>query len=80
MPHPMVIKLAKTFKTRAEFNNMKGKGRDNAAIEFFVGAMAALEAPEGGDRAAYDAVAIFTTMLLCTRGYNAILSAAKDGG
>lgn len=66
--------IAIAFVQRAEALGMKGKSRDNAAIEFFLGAYVAAYGLAKGD-AESDAgkhathILAVTQMLVCTRGY-----------
>ena len=66
--------LCKQFVARAEHLGMKGKARDNAAIEFFAGALAALDAINHAD---VNHVATVTQLVICTRGYSEVKRIAE---
>lgn len=67
--------LCESFIGRAELQELKGKKRDTAAIEFMCGAIAALDAVGKVDEANH--LAMVTAMLICTRGYDEVERIAK---
>jgi hypothetical protein len=70
-----IAKLSRSFVSRAKSQNMKGVARDRAALEFFCGAIAAIELT--GDKAGADRVATFAAMLIQVRGYAALIAAIE---
>lgn len=61
--------IAKSFISRAELQGLKGKKRDNAAMEFFCGAATVTEANDhGGSVMAF---------LVAVKGYREVLELAK---
>lgn len=77
-----VQKIAKLFITRAEHLNLRGRKRDDAAMEFFVGAAMGVNTlvKEKGDDAStlYDHIILVASLLIATRGYAAVVGLAKD--
>lgn len=71
----MVKIIAKAFIARVEATGMKGAARDRAALEYFLGAYAALVAtdPEGSEK-----VAVAASLFVAVGGYAGVLSIAKD--
>jgi hypothetical protein len=69
--------LAKQFISRAEAQGLKGKARDRAAIEFFVGASALAVAEHGGNSKAWGAVSSWA-FLVSFRGYAEVEALARD--
>jgi len=74
MTKAVIISLAHTFVARSQCLGYKGKKRDGAAIDFFAGAIAGLRALPNNPEAEIEAkhLELFTTLLLCTRGYSEI--------
>lgn len=70
----MLKTLCKTFVQRAEHQGLKGKARDTAAIEFMVGAFAALEASKHPEA---NHVGTYTQLAICTRGYSEVKRVAE---
>lgn len=69
--------LATQFVSRATAQDMKGKSRDQKAIEFFCGAIGALDASAQNDNARW--IERVTAILICTRGYSEVQRIAKQG-
>lgn len=72
--HPTITALARTFKTRAENFNLRGKKRDELACEFFLGA--SMGAEHAGDKQLSQTILAIASLLICTRGYAAVLELA----
>lgn len=70
----MLKTLCKTFVERAEHQGLKGKARDTAAIEFMVGAYAALTATEHPEA---NHVGTNLQLVICTRGYSEVKRVAE---
>lgn len=70
----MLKHLCKTFVRRAEAQGMKGRKRDEAMIEFMVGAWAALH--EAGHPQS-DHINVVLSMVLTVRGYAECLRIAN---
>lgn len=74
--------VAQLFVKRSEALGYKGKRRDAAAVEFFMGAYAGAHTAANGD-AAIDAekyaqkILNVTVMLICTRGYAEVVRIAE---
>lgn len=62
----MLQTLCTRFVERAEHFDMKGKKRDEKAIEFLVGAASALQAT---DHPEYSHVINCVALIICVRGY-----------
>lgn len=71
----LIAPLARSFISRAKAQNMKGKRRDDAAMEFFCGAIASTELT--GDKDGADNLATFAAMLIAVRGYAALVAAVE---
>lgn len=69
--------LAQTFIKRAEERALKGRTRDKAAIEFYVGAAAYALAEHGEDSKEWNAAGL-TAFLVASRGYAEVLDMAKE--
>lgn len=65
-----LVPLAKGFIARAEAQGMKGKARDRAAMEFFLGAASALRFAGRDEDAGH--VILCAAMVLCSRGYSEV--------
>jgi hypothetical protein len=75
MEYPIVVRLCNKFVERENALGMKkGKGRDDAAMHYFVGAAQAL--PDGSEDQRH--VIAFLTFGLQCRGYQAIADTLKD--
>jgi len=68
-------KLAGTFEARVKNQGLKGKARDRAALEFFCGAAAALDA--AGDKDEAQSVT-FNAFLISVRGYEIVTDILKE--
>lgn len=78
-----IRKIAKLFVHRANELGFKGRKRDDLAVEFFLGAAAGLHMLAGGDGnssagKAYTHAMAVTSMLVCTRGFRAVVELAED--
>lgn len=62
--------LAKQFRDRATAQGLRGKAADKAAIEFFLGAAAALGMVGKTDD--MNQVINWTSLVLCTRGFREV--------
>lgn len=71
----MLQKLCVKFVTRAENFSMKGKKRDELAIEFLVGAASALQEINHPE---YEHVINCVAMIICVRGYGEVKRIADD--
>lgn len=69
----MIKTLAQVILRRCEAQGVKGRKRDEACLEFFVGA-GALAAAQGQDDLASQIA--FATMLVATRGHRYVVEAA----
>ena len=63
--------ISELFVKRAEAMQMTGKKRDQAALEFMLGALAVAEVK--GDTALFNHLSKFVAFLVTTRGYAAVL-------
>lgn len=70
MANSLLIGLSRQFVRRSEALGLKGKKRDEAAMDFFCGAFAALEAMKHGVEASNLATVI--ALVLSTRGYSEV--------
>lgn len=71
--------IALACVSRVEQQDLTGKKRDDAIINFFCGAIAALELADKPTDAAH--LTKITALLICTRGYSYVKEmAAKAGG
>jgi hypothetical protein len=71
----IVKKLAGQFVERSEALFYKGKRRDDAAVEFFLGAYVALNVTGNSELA--NKVGLTTAALIAPRGYTAVEQLAK---
>lgn len=67
--------LCVNFVERAEYLNLKGKKRDEAAIEFLVGAASALQIT---NHAEANHVLTCVAMAICPRGYGEVKRIADE--
>ncbi len=79
----VVQRLAKLFVHRATELELKGKKRDDAAIEFFMGAYAGCHTLSMGNKdsaagMAADHILRVTSMVICVRGYAAVKEIADS--
>lgn len=70
----MLKTLCKAFVQRADHQNLKGKKRDDMALEFMVGAYAALAAAKHPEAEHVGAV---VAMVICTRGFSEVKKIAE---
>ncbi len=70
-----LVTIANNFCTRAAELEMKGRARDKAALEFFLGAAAGLLA--AGNTIAGNHVLRVAAMLITTRGYAEVQAIAN---
>lgn len=68
--------LARYFVRRSAVQGWTGKTRDRNAVEFFVGAMVLSEI--NADQDMFNALGIFTGLVLCTRGFSEVEKLAKE--
>lgn len=66
--------IAAQFVARAEARGLKGKARDNAALEFALGGVSALRA--AGLEAEAGHLEVVTVMLVSVRGYRGLAELA----
>jgi hypothetical protein len=75
--NPTLLALCQSFHARAEALGMKGKRRDDATMEFFVGASQALAIAEHEHA---PVVLRVTALLIAMRGYRYIAETVKIHG
>ena len=75
--NPTLLALARQYYSRAHALGVKGKKRDDGAIEYFVGAWAALDAT---DHPHASRIGQWSAMLLCTRGCAEITRIVAEHG
>ena len=68
--------VASGFIERAEALGLKGKTRDKAALDYYVGAARALEL--AGEEKAANVIAAQATMIVCVAGYTGIVQIAGE--
>jgi hypothetical protein len=67
--------IAQRFIERAEALNLKGKKRDDAALDYFVGAVAGAEM--AGDTKLAEHLGVIAAMMISVRGYFAVREIAE---
>lgn len=67
----IIQQLAERFIERAENLNYRGKARDKAALDYFIGAAQLAELSNDEESAKH--IAILVTMLISTRGYSEVV-------
>ena len=72
-----VHKLAQTFVERAYALGLKGKRRDELALEFFMGAYALVQAT--GDKVLEERIAL-VAFVVAARGFSFVRETAEKGG
>lgn len=85
MTKEKIRNIAAGFIRRAEYHDMKGKARDRAAVEFFLGAVTGLKALAGDDEHSEagklcEHLLRVTTMMVGVRGYKAVVELANEEG
>jgi hypothetical protein len=65
--HDKIKTIAERFRERAAALNLKGKKRDDAALDYFVGA--AVGAELAGDADLAQAIALAATLIVSVRGF-----------
>lgn len=71
-----ITRLARAFRDRSEAIGLKGKKRDDAALEFFLGAAMGLHI-EGHEDASQHVLRV-ASWLIATRGYSEIERICKE--
>lgn len=74
----MIKELVRAFVTRSETLRLKGQKRDDAALEFFCGAAAALRI--AGRAEDYEHVARVTGLVIAVGRYRAVERIAREDG
>lgn len=77
-PSNIVTSLCKSFVARANDQCLKGKKRDVAALEFFLGAARAAQLTAGDAHPITQGILSFAAFAIAIRGYGMIEDRAKQ--
>ena len=85
MARPEVKRIAEAFVKRAIHHNLRGKRRDELAVEFFLGAVTGLKVLAGDDEKSEagklcNRILMVVELMVLPRGYAAVLELAEWPG